>query len=225
MNTTKYKWCVFFLSLAFATTAYAQTENGYKTLIMGVPQYLIKNGVRIDIERKLSPSHWLRVEPIIYLKDNYQMDTDGYDSDQEPFINQMYGAGLGISSVHILYNTLQQKKRVTFYVTYGASYTLFNFNITEKVWKPYTTEDGLTFQHKVPDTYNLRTSKLGADATIGMRKELFKRLFLDIYLGFGLRYSVVNPPEGFQIPFNSNFIDYGYSGTTLVGGVRLGVGL
>lgn len=60
---------------------------------------------------------------------------------------------------------------------------------------------------------------------MGYQKEIYEALFIDFYVGCGIKYGIYDRPSGSYKIYNQASWDYGYRGTMLVGGIRIGVGL
>ncbi len=198
----------FLFSLVFLAAAqievYAQSNMpsegivDYKSAISLVPQYAIISGIRVDYERKLKhEDKWILFAPQIYLR----ADTDGggnyYDYDD------MTGWGLNVYYKQFLAHS--RKKNAN-----GLSKTNVYFSA------------GPTFQHTNINRRNQTTviNKYGGNVNFGFQLA-FGSFLLDLYAGIGIRYALDSDGK-LMDDFNDRWIDYGYSGIILDGGVRLG---
>ncbi|MBN2520842.1 MAG: hypothetical protein JXB17_10085 [Bacteroidales bacterium] len=188
-------------------------ENEPKTLIMGVPQYLIIDGLRIDFDFKRKTNQWLTISPIVYLKNNEKNFSKEYNSDN----NSIIGGGLGILFKEFLLNKPGPKG---IYFAYGPLYQYNKINTTGNYWIDVNLE-----KHETEGLYATQIHKAGANCTIGGQFKIAENLFGDIYLGFGVRYSFLIHNNGEGSRFNSSWIDHGYSGILLVSGIRIGIGM
>jgi len=178
-------------------------------LVMGVPQYLITNGLRIDFDLKTQkPKKWVVLSPIIYLNQN---------SDNYMFDENIYGGGLEITFKQFL---SKEDNGKGVYVAYGLRYVYNNIEKEGEYWiernKLYYEETG---------KYTTQIHKSGLNCFLGTQFDITKNLLADVYIGFGFRYSLLDYSKGEGSRFSSSWIDYGYSGILLVSGIRIGVGL
>ena len=219
MKTLKITPIVLLFLFVFTASTNAQ-EKQYKAMVMGMPQYLFTNGLRIDIDVPLNPAwKWLVISPTFYFNDNNE------DNASELFnitsYEKLIGAGLDVSSRAFLN---RKQHGAGFYVNYGVGYRLINITTNHFLWTPYQ-EDGLTYYERQMKDYDLNIHSMNGKAVIGLQQEIMPGMFFDIFMGFGIRFSVHDSPEGSFLKYNLSTVDYGYTGTLFVGGFRLGVAL
>jgi len=217
----------FFLTLLIIlltgyNVAIAQTDTLRTKTISIVPQYLINKGLRIDFEKQLSSRQWLQVAPQFYmdLKGRENSDYSSSDDDTKDY-EKMYGFGLDLNHKIFLKNNLARP--FGGYVSYGASYQHFSITLKGYRWDKVEV-DGLPQLKPTFAEATQTIEKIGAQLCIGAQYEIVDFLFWDIYIGLGFRYSIYNSPLNIR-RLEENLWDYGYSGTTLIGGFRLGVAL
>lgn len=209
----------FVIFLVIHATGYAQTDQppdefeGFKNTISIVPQYVAISGIRIDYERKLNSGNtWLVIAPQLYV------DNNGYDN-----FDQL--TGFGMNAYYKMYLFHSKKKntnglsRTTLYFSAGPTYQHLNLVATEEV--PYeTVELGITYTRFASAEVTTRVNKIGGNADFGMQFA-FGRFLLDFYAGIGIRYAI--DENGNMMEYhNYGWLDFGYSGILLDGGIRLG---
>ena len=112
----------------------------------------------------------------------------------------MRGVGMGIAQKIFL-----SKEPVSegFYLIYGATYKYFDIDGNNFIWVEYTGGDGLDYQHM----------------------QVIPSLYMDFFVGFGVKYAFHQSPEHVTVKYNRGINDFGYIGTLMVGGIRIGIGL
>ena len=203
--------CCLFL---FELVMFAQDQPP-KILVMGVPKYLFKNGIRIDIDiaSKVYKSSWV-------LSPQYYIDVSELVNRNTKKYKQLHGYGLSIHRKGFLSHSKIEKG---VYISGGIGFQHFNILANAERWIEID-DDELKYLQLVKDDYHMFINKVLTEALIGYQKEIFSRMYIDIYVGIGLRYSFYDQPSGLDLKFNRNIIDYGYTGTAFVGGIRFGVG-
>jgi hypothetical protein len=226
MNRTYYISLLLLTVVLLPLQAEWPENREHNFIISGVPQYLISNGLRVDLDihHKGSPN-WLILSPYYYV-DNESVDPiylGGSDDNFDLYsYDQMLGVGLGIAR-----RTFLSGEPVSegFYLSYGAHYKYFDIDGNNFTWVEYTGEDELPYQEMMDIEYKLYIHSIGAYATVGYQKQVMPSLYLDVFLGFGVKYSFHRSPEKVTTRYNRGLLDYGYTGTHVVAGIRIGVGL
>lgn len=209
----------FTLLAAINSVAYAQSDLysddivEFNNAISIVPQYTAISGIRIDYERKLkNDDKWLLFASQLYL------DKDGNND-----YNEMTGVGMNV--YYKLFLSQSKKKndngmsRTNVYFSAGPTFQHFSLKSTEELPVEFT-EEGITYIRFQSNDVTTGITKLGANANFGLQF-IFERFLLDFYGGIGIRYAYAS--DGDLIDFyNDNWLDYGYSGILLDGGVRFG---
>jgi hypothetical protein len=220
----------FLLLLSIGTFASINAKQPEKKehnlIIFGVPQYIITNGLRVDLDihKKDSP-HWLIISPYYYF-DRSSVDLlnlSGSEDYYDPYsYDQMIGVGLGFGR-----KTFLSKEPVSkgVYLYYGADYKYFDIDGNNYTWVEYIGTDDLPYQQMDNLDYTMKINSIAASACIGYQNQILSSLYLDLYLGFGVKYAFHNSPQHVTTKYNRGSNDYGYTGTHLVGGIRLGIGL
>jgi hypothetical protein len=198
----------------------------YNFVIFGVPQYIVSNGLRIDFDiHKKNSSRWLILSPYYYF-DRSSVDLlnlGGSNDDYDPYsYDQMMGTGLGIAQKIFL-----SKEPVShgYYLHYGITYKYFHIDGNNYTWIEYTGEDGLPYQHMQDIEYNMNIHSVAASANLGYQYQIMPALYLDLFIGFGVKYAFHYSPEHVTVKYNRGINDLGYIGTHMTGGIRIGIGL
>lgn len=185
-------------------------------MVMGVPQHIINNGVHIELDLAGSkPTQWLTLAPQFYYQSRRNDNLIFHNT-----FESVVGAGLEIYRRNFLSHKRHGRGA---YFSWGGGYRYFDIKTSDYLWKP-VQENGLTYYHRKDATYHVGIHSLSARAMTGVQVVLDKHLLLDVFAGFGVRYSSHQQPEGGFARYNHSTSDYGYTGTMFVGGIRLGVG-
>ena len=200
----------------FSLLGFAQ-EKSYRYMVMGVPQHILNNSVRIEIDLAQKNSRkWLTLAPQLYYAgedSNNNLSTQDYES--------LKGAGFELLSRTFLTG---KNHGEGIYLSWGGGYRFVSIGIDDYIWKPYT-ENGLNFYRQQQAKLNINTHGLSGRVTAGYQFNLSDIMYADIFVGFGIKYTLYDRPQGSYHTFNQNSLDYGYTGTLFVGGFRLGVAL
>lgn len=202
-------------SLLLSTNAFAQedTVKLQGMIYSFVPQYLINHGIRIDVEKQITPRSFIQFCPQFYLGEKRDFNSSDpyyddpyYDYDEEDF-NKVVGGGLNI------YHKIFANKNFTkngVYFSYGLSYSYFEIEYFEEYLESTITANG-TIQ------------KFGGDLLIGYQFFFRNKLSLDLYTGIGTRFSTMDTDGNNRNRFNANYFSYKYNGNLLHLGVRIGL--
>jgi hypothetical protein len=134
----------------------------------------------------------------------------------------MIGGGLGISKKIFL----SKKSTIEgMYLSFGGTYRYFNIDGNSFTWVEFTGDDGMTYQDMEDIKYDLNINSLHANAIIGYQYSLIPNLYIDVFMGFGIKYSIHSSPQNITVKYNRGYYDYGYTGNQFIGGIRLGIGL
>jgi hypothetical protein len=215
----KFIYSCLALLCAIQSISHSQSETpvdefeGFKSAISIVPQYAAISGIRIDYERKIkNGKQWIQLGPQIYL------DNNGYNN-----FSKLTGYGMNAYYKMYLFHSKRKNTnglaRTTLYFSTGPTFQHYNLVSTEEV--PYeSVELGITYIRFASTEVTTKINKFGGSAIFGMQFT-FDRFLLDLYGGIGIRYSV--DEDGNMVEFfNDDWIDLGYSGILLEGGIRLG---
>lgn len=155
------------------------------------PQYIITGGMRMDFDGRLTDKTWLTLAPTFYYMDNSYM----WDPESTSYL----GVGL-----HANYRYFPSGRGI--YVGLGMSYKFLNAEYTK-------------YSEEAKEKAEFHT--MGFDYLFGYQFKLVEQLFMDLYLGWGFRYSIENSNEADDYWSNA-ILDLGYSGFLPVAGVRVG---
>ncbi len=177
-----------------------------------VPQYTIVGGFRMDYERRISPksNQWIIASPQVYMVTNGRLGHDFVDLN-----------GFGIDMKHRIFlaeSTLEPKG---FYFEYGPMFQQYKIK-DERTYTEKYFEDGIEYYTIKTGVLTTKLMKLGGNFHLGYQWLLGQKAFLDLFAGPGIRISFDDRNEGFSPWYNDMWIDYGYSGTLLDGGLRVG---
>lgn len=212
-------FCIFIsLTVAALSTIFAQSsvESGGaeipKNAVSIVPQYAAISGIRIDYERRMKGDNWLLFAPQLFVN---QTGNNDYD--------QMTGFGMNL--YYKLFLSRSKKKNATgfsrtnIYFSAGPAYQYFSLTNLEEVPETFT-ENGITYIGYTSGEVTTRINKFGANADFGLQFA-FERFILDLYGGVGIRYAV-DQNGHLMDRYDNGWLNFGYSGILLDGGVRFG---
>ena len=177
-----------------------------------VPQYTISGGMRFDIDRSISKNsnQWLIISPQVF------MVTGGrYGHEFEEL------TGLGLDLKHKIYLKPNSMKPLGFYAQYGVMFQYFSITENRQYTESYS-ENGVEYYEVVEGELNTKLYKYGANFHLGYQWLVGDKVYFDIYTGAGIRISHNNQNEGLDTWYNDYWVDYGYSGTLLDAGFRVG---
>jgi hypothetical protein len=176
-----------------------------------VPQYLINKGIRIDIEKQITPRSFIQFCPQFYLGEQKDFNStdiyyDDVNYDDDDF-NKVTGGGLNIYH-KIFANTDFTRNGV--YFSYGFSFSYFEIDYYEEYLGSTINANG-------------KIQKYGGDLLIGYQFFFGSKLSLDLYTGAGTRFSTMDTNGENHDRFNSNYFGYNYQGNLLHVGLRIGL--
>ncbi len=210
------KCFIFSLFVLIPVFLFAQNEEEkqIKTIGIGlVPQYAIVSGIRTDLEFRLhKKGQWIVVAPQFYINTGQSNLWD---------FKEMIGAGIELQ--HKIYFKDKPVPR-GFYFAYGPLfqyYSVQNNGLAPNNFIENNTEY-IGLEDKIITT---NITKFGANLIFGIQTQIIDDFYLDFYLGTGVRLSYDNLNSGLHNGYNETWLDMGYSGTLLVGGIKLGVSL
>jgi hypothetical protein len=178
-----------------------------------VPQYTISGGLRFDIDRSISKisNQWLIFSPQVYMVSGGRYNHN---------FKEMWGIGMDLK--HKIYLKPGSMKPRGFYVQYGIMFQYFSITENREYTAPYTV-DGVVYYGIFNGELNTRLTKYGGNFHLGYQYLIGDKVYFDFYTGAGIRISHNNQNEGFDTWYNNSWVDYGYSGTLLDAGFRVGV--
>ncbi len=203
---------VFLIALAGNSAAQDLVPFRSRLGVGFLPQYSISGGFRCDIDRSISrqSNQWLILSPQVFMVTGSRF---GHD------FKEMWGLGLDVK--HKIYMKPNSMKPEGYYVQYGLMFQ--HFSITEnREYVDTFVEDGATYYGVFQGDVTTGLNKFGGNFHLGYQWLLGDRVYFDIYTGAGIRISHNSRNKGFDTWYNNSWVDYGYSGTLLDGGFRLG---
>lgn len=207
-------YILLLFSLMMALHLNAQDNDQGKFWVMGVPQHLFNNGVRIETDIRLGGQqhHWLVIAPVYYHRDkpgsifSERWDTEG-----------MEGGGLNV------YYRRYFNEKSGYYVSGGGGFRMINYEMNGFRWDTFE-ENGLEYYSYNPTNYRITYSTAIFDALTGYKLIADPNFALDFYAGFGFRYTLTRRPGNTFHYINQEAPGMGYSGFILLAGARIGVG-
>ncbi|MFO7829466.1 MAG: hypothetical protein R6V23_12645 [Bacteroidales bacterium] len=203
----------------------AQENDNENLLLSFNPQYLFTNAIRLDFDiRTKNSNNWWVISPYYYTDGDNEsfLNRGGYGNYNRKKYESMYGLGLGIArKIYIL----PKSGAGGLYAMAGVTYKYFSIRGDNFTYVETTGDDGLNYYDMQDVEYTININSYGGSVIIGNQFNPFPKFYIDLYLGFGLKYSTHSSPENVLIEYNRGSIDYGYSGTQFLGGVRLGIAI
>ncbi|MBK9291655.1 MAG: hypothetical protein IPM52_08530 [Bacteroidetes bacterium] len=175
----------------------AQTDRTV-VMISLVPQYAFQSGFRFDVDLPLRDHHWIQLAPVFYAGNNVEMSVNSADK----------LGGVGLHAYHRFYPEPSFTHRRP-YLAWGPVVQHFSLD--------YSLYNGNARTRK-----HSNINRLGADLTVGLVLE-GGTFFFDVFAGSGIRQAFLSGDK--DVTFNDMILDYGYSGVTLVAGIRIGVNI
>ena len=208
--------CLAVISQAQLKTNKDTTVFKPTTKFSFVPQYLIFNGIRLDYEKEFSTNNWYIISPTIYL--GKKTDTLLDINQQDNYYNNLLGAGLGIYYKRILGNYYI----INTYFSFGLRYNFFYLDYYGFEWETTIVNGNEVIKYSLVNV-NEQIHRLDGDFTLGFDAEVFPNIFIDTYAGIGLKYSypILNRNVT-ENKFDNNMWGYGYTGTALIIGIKIG---
>jgi hypothetical protein len=109
--------------------------------------------------------------------------------------------------------------RTNAYFATGPAFQYFSMRSTEEVPEEYI-DNGIAYIRYNPKEVSTRINKAGLNADFGVQF-IFDRFSLDFFSGVGVRFAFDESGEIMDY-FNEYWLDFGYTGFLLNGGIRLG---
>ena len=205
--------------------AQAKIDNDtsrFTNYIALVPQYAIRNGIRVDYARRLkNHNHWLIFAPQFY------SDMNGYywsPSNYYGAYQTMTGAGINMYYQFVVFKSAKKNRssnisRQSIYFAFGPNFQYYSLKNTEEVASPFE-EDGVTYYRFNLEEVRKSLYRVGAVADVGYQLA-FDRFLLDLYLGVAVKYSLDGNGQIIE-GYYDEWTDITYSGILMDGGVKLG---
>jgi hypothetical protein len=183
---------------------------------MGVPQFLFQNGIKIEIDKRLSsPQKWIILSPSFYYKDQRGNWLFGNSN-----VLEVKGGGLDILYRWYLKELKQQGG---FYLSAGGGYRYIARKFEGNHWESFE-ETGLTYYRYDEASWLKETHTANLRATAGYQFVIFDHMALDFFAGIGMKISRDEIPDNILSYTDDDVYSFGGSGYIFVGGIRLGIG-
>jgi hypothetical protein len=212
---------LFAFGIILQHISYGQSEaTKKKALVSIMPQVLFKNGIRFDIEKK-SSRYSFTIAPQFYsgLIKGYSMNYDHQTSD---FRNSKLN-GYGIELIGKTY-VKNNRDDIKPYIGLGFNYNHFGIRYEKEDWHSYIV-DGIEYYSLDWKKSHQKINRAGVNFMAGALFFIDEVIFMDMYIGIGSRRSFIKDDLDKPQNFSSGFINYGYSGPVLLGGIKLGISL
>jgi hypothetical protein len=167
----------------------------------------------MDIDKSVSrtSNQWLVFSPQVYASWEHNLGRD---------FNSLWGLGLDVK--HRIYLKNNNMRPDGFYFQYGPNFQFYSIDSYQTYLEPYM-ENGIQYYRTTEGDVKTSVYKYGANFHVGYQAIVGEKVFFDFYAGTGIRLSFDNRNDGFHPWFNNWYGDYGYSGTLLDGGIRVGI--
>lgn len=191
-----------------------------------VPQYLAEHGMRVDLDLRLKKAaSWIVIAPQVYLDHRYagpHVDDFGFflKKNDEYYYEEMYGFGLEVH--HRIY---MQNRAIPegLYFSYSLYYMHFNIKYLEYGWETTDYDEDLDVLTYGLHNFDAAIDKFGPNIMFGYQMNLTDNFFIDLYMGAGLRYSIIDISEYSLRNFDDHMTSFGYTGPLPVFALRLGM--
>lgn len=183
-----------------------------------VPQHLIKQGFRVDMEYFLKNSKSSLVLAPLYYGGRLDNDVDG-TPDDELF-------GFGAELLHKVYlSNLEEVTETSIYLAHGPFARRFQVDYQVESWLRQEQGNITTFEKGFRE--ETRTiNKFGYSFLFGFTIAAQEGLLMDFYFGGGIRAtntsSTQNNPAKPDRSFKNSIIDYGHEGAVPIVGLKIG---
>ena len=196
----------------------AESENGatHKIWIMGVPQHLFQNGIRIEIDKPLQRTNtWLTIAPSMYYRNRRGSYLFGNYN-----IHGVAGAGLDM----YYRRYLSSAPSSGLYISAGGGYRFIRQKYIGDRWESFT-ESGLSFYRYNNDPWFKKNHTVNIRMVTGYQFLLAQNFATDFFLGFGLRLSATRRDDNrTMIHTGGNNMSMSPNGLIVSAGMRIGVG-
>lgn len=207
-----------FIMLSSAASYSQQESSPVKDFQLGfVPHYAIFNGMRFDIEKKLSGTDsYLQFTPHFYFNEQ-NIDYDNISVHSQPDYEKISGLGLGLYHKIILFRSRADKLYLFF--AYGGEYSCLEMKYSAFDWVSYQ-DHGLEYMRNELVNHNEPINRLKLNLSVGLQVNIAQSVYIGSYLGNGFSYSFTDIDIG---KFTADMTDYAYSGVYIPLGLRIGV--
>lgn len=184
-----------------------------------VPQSLFFHSIRVDYDKCMDDkgTKYLIVSPRVYYKEFYNEDNLNIYSS-----NLIQVKGLGLELAYRYYFPNRMKHYFPF-ISLHASYSYFEPIYQRYMWQEMQEDENTFYEFKLgTEKKIIHQPKL--EFNMGMLRKYQSKIFYDIYLGAGIKQSFYDRVKGDPEQLQLYYWSWGYSGTYLNIGFRLGFG-
>jgi hypothetical protein len=197
------------------------------------PFRLASNGIKFDFERELTrPGHWFGTSLAVYIASprNNRYAYGGMGNNHSSFLSSWdsYHRMWGVGSSAMFKNTFSPRG---WYFSTGMVAEFFRVGVVGDRYEPYV-EEGLTYYHHTSGLETRSYLKPTLQFNIGKHMALSQRIYLDVFGGLGLSYSLHRRAPRSYYDTYYDWYDYqpfseiggfAYRGLVFTGGFRVGV--
>jgi hypothetical protein len=186
------------------------------------PFYLFNGGLRLNVEKRLTPKEWLELNITGYhlphsdiREDNFlwwSYEEGGHVTSNSDFTRFSGLNGFGIGGTYKYYF------HSTCFVSTNASYSYYDVEYPDWDYYPYK-EDGLTFYEYELNSKHQNFNKLSGNVCIGVRSFFRHTFVLEFYGGVGYAYSFYNENKK---SYDETVFGFGRRGFHPVFGMKVG---
>jgi hypothetical protein len=190
----------------------ANAQDGHPFALSFEPSYLFNNGLRMNLERKMTKQDWLGVNITGYYSPLDPRNNSTWISNSD--FQEIDGLkGLGIGGTYKRYFA-----RICF-INLGANYTFFDVRNKAYDYRAFT-EDGLVFYEYGYMDKHYYYKKATANITFGIHSTFRHVFFAEPYIGVGLAHSFYD--KSYPEKYNDTMFGFGYRGPYFLLGIKLG---
>lgn len=222
------KITIALLALSLTCSAFAQDyiiKEQIPTVALGFqPQSFTYKAAEIDLDLRVAPRNWLTIAPRLQFGTPL-LDPIDYGWNPTDDIENGYGIGLTYRYFPITSRTKRMTDGVGPFVSAGLDYmnTGYQYMGTSNVnhydadgnWEGFLLDESTVFRQKV--------NNLGLTVNIGYNWRIFDIMYMEAFLGVGVKRSDYTYDPTRRANLGENTWDTGYSGYFVSNGFRIGV--
>jgi hypothetical protein len=216
------------LILCLTSTVFAQDyiiKEQTPTLAIGFqPQSFTYKAAEIDLDLRLAPRNWLTIAPRLQFGSPLVQPVD-YSWDPTDDLVKGYGFGLTYRYFPITSRTKKMTDGSGPFVSAGLDYLNSSYKYLGTSNVNYYDENGdyAGFTIDESTVYKESINNLGLSVNIGYNWRIFDIMYLEAYMGVGVKMSdyVFDPVK--RANLGEHTWDTGYSGYFVSSGLRIGV--
>ena len=221
---------ILLVTMLMSTSGWAQKRDSLRfrqSSVAVVPQYLIQQAIRIDLEKPLirgKQIHRLTLSPYLYSgttrRYRYEGIPLGVQQPDDYGDTRVKGFGLEVLDKYTLRFSSHQPSN--FYLAYGVGYHRLRLDYIAYEPVPFIEEGVQLFRFGFTDQRE-RIHRLDVVGLIGLKGFLYRNiLFFDLFTGPVLKNSWMSTRSG-VVREHDETIDHGFEGVTYRVGAAIGV--